>query len=222
VETRRDPEGTRDKVLRAALAEFSEKGLGGARVDEIALRAGVNKRMLYHYFGSKDDLFLAALENVYADIRTHEKSLDLENLSPVEAMRTLVIFTWDYFVANPHFITMLNSENLHRARHLKESSSIQAMHSPLIALLAGILLRGEAAGVFRAGVDPMELYISIASLGYFYLSNVHTLSTIFARDFGSQDERRRRRQHNVEVILGYLRPAADGQGTAPETRAGHP
>src|SRR5438552_5088748 len=116
---RRDPEATRERILRAAIGEFAAKGLGGARVDEIAERAGANKRMLYHYFGNKEDLFLAALESVYADIRRHELTLDLEHQEPLEAMRSLVIFTWDYFVANPHFITMLNSENLHRARHLR-------------------------------------------------------------------------------------------------------
>src|ERR687888_919087 len=101
---KRDPEATRERILRAAMAEFASKGLGGARVDEIAERAGANKRMLYHYFGNKEDLFLAALESVYADIRRHELTLALEHQEPLEAMRTLVIFTWDYFLANPHFI----------------------------------------------------------------------------------------------------------------------
>ena len=206
LETRRDPEATRDRILRAAVSEFSEKGLGGARVDEIAERAGANKRMLYHYFGNKEDLFLAALESVYADIRRHELTLDLEHQDPIEAMRSLVVFTWDYFVANPHFIPMLNSENLHRARHLARSDGIRAMHSPLIRLIAGILERGARAGKMRAGIDPMQLYISIAGLGYFYLANVHTLSTIFSRDFASPAERAERRGHIVEVILGYLRP----------------
>jgi AcrR family transcriptional regulator len=202
----RDPEATRERILRAAVAEFAAKGLGGARVDEIAERAGANKRMLYHYFGNKEDLFLAALETVYADIRRHELTLDLEHQAPADAMRALVVFTWEYFVQNPHFITMLNSENLHRARHLARSEGIRAMHSPLIRLIAGILERGAAAGTMRADVDPMQLYISIASLGYFYHSNIHTLSAIFGRDFASPAERARRCDHIVEVILGYLRP----------------
>jgi AcrR family transcriptional regulator len=206
IESKRDPDGTRERILRAAVAEFSSKGLGGARVDEIAARAGANKRMLYHYFGNKDDLFLAALESVYADIRHAELTLNLADLEPVEAMRALILFTWDYFLANPHFIPMLNSENLHRARHLARSSEIQAMHSPLIELLAGILARGAANGTMRTGVDPMQLYISIAALGYFYLSNIHTLSVIFSRDFQSEEEMARRRDHMLEVILGYLRP----------------
>jgi TetR/AcrR family transcriptional regulator len=205
-ESRRDPEATRERILRAAVAEFADKGLGGARVDEIADRAGANKRMLYHYFGNKEDLFLAALESVYADIRRHELTLELEHQEPVEAMRSLVVFTWDYFVENPHFITLLNSENLHRARHLVRSEGIRAMHSPLIRLIGGILERGVGAGAMRAGIDPMQLYISIASLGYFYHSNIHTLSAIFGRDFAAPAERERRREHIIEIILGYLRP----------------
>jgi AcrR family transcriptional regulator len=162
--------------------------------------------MLYHYFGNKEDLFLAALESVYADIRRHELTLDLEHQEAVEAMRSLVVFTWDYFVANPHFITLLNSENLHRARHLVRSEGIRAMHSPLIRLIGGIVERGRRAGTMRAGIDPMQLYISIASLGYFYHSNIHTLSAIFGRDFAAPSERERRREHIVEIVLGYLRP----------------
>jgi hypothetical protein len=119
-------------------------------------------------------------------------------------MRALVEFTFDYFTHNPTFITLLNSENLHRARHLKESRRIRAMHSPLIALIDGVLARGVAAGEMRDGVDPMQLYISIAGLGYFYHSNIHTLSTIFARDFASEGERMKRRAHMVDVVLGYL------------------
>jgi AcrR family transcriptional regulator len=203
---KRDPEGTRSRILRTAVAEFSDKGLDGARVDAIAARARINKRMLYHYFGNKEALYRAALECVYADIRDHERTLRLEDQAPLAAMRTLVTFTWDYFIENPRFLSMLNTENLHRARFLKGLSRIPAMHSPLVTLIAGILERGVAAGLFRRGVDPTQLYISIAALAYFYLSNVHTLSTVFSRDFRSAAERRRRRDHIVEVILGYLRP----------------
>lgn len=205
-EVRRDPQGTRARILRAAVVEFADKGLGGARVDQIAARAAANKRMLYHYFGNKEDLFLASLESVYEDIRAHERTLHLEDQPPLDAMRRLVTFTWDYFVANPHFISMLNTENLHRARYLRRSNRIQAMHSPLVALIASILERGAEQSVMRARVDATQLYISIAALAYFYLSNVYTLSTIFSRNFAAPAERARRRDHVVEVILGYLRP----------------
>ena len=211
LEGKRDPDSTRRRILGAAVAEFAEKGLGGARVDEIADRAGANKRMLYHYFGNKEELFLAALQSVYADIREAELGLDLENLPAVEAMERMVGFTFDYFVANPHFVTMLNTENLHRARHLARSAEIADMHSPLLRLLEGILARGRVEGTMRGGVDPMQLYVSIAGVCYFYFSNLHTLSTIFRRDFASVEERARRREHVIEVIVGYLRPT---DGTA--------
>lgn len=204
IEARRDPDATRTRILDAAVAEFAAKGLGGARVDEIAARAGANKRMLYHYFGNKDDLFRAVLESVYAEIRSAEQALDLGRLKPLEAMRALVEFTWDYVAERPEFVTLLNSENLHRARHLRKTGRIAAMHSPLIELLDGILKRGARDGVMRGGVDPMQLYISIAGLGYFYHSNIHTLSTIFLRDFASETERAARRGHIVDVVLGFL------------------
>jgi AcrR family transcriptional regulator len=203
---RRDPERTRSQILQAALVEFASKGLGGARVDEIAARARANKRMLYHYFGNKEDLYLAALELIYETIRAKERLLDLDHLPPEQAMRELVRLTWDHFVEHPEFLAMLNEENLHRARHLKRSKRIRELHSPLVQMIAGILARGRAAGLFRDGVDPVQLYISIASLGYFYLSNRWTLQTIFDRDLDGPEALDDRARHIAEVILGYLRP----------------
>ena len=200
----RDPERTRQKILAAATEEFARHGLGGARVDRIAARAGANKRMLYYYFRHKDNLFLASLERCYADIRAAERSLDLDHLEPRKALQRLVEFTWNYYLRHPEFLTLLNSENLHRARHLKRSRDIAAMHSPLIALLRDLLLRGERAGTFRKGVDPVQLYISIAALGYFYLSNRHTLSTIFERDLLAPKSKAERLKHMSELVLGYL------------------
>ena len=176
---RRDPARNRARILKAAVAEFARYGLGGARVDRIAARAGANKRMLYYYFGNKDDLFLAVLEDSYARIRSAERALHLTDLDPREAMRRLVEFTWNYYLGHPEFLTLLNSENLHRARHVRRSRNIVAMHSPFVAMIKQVLDRGARAGEFRRGVDPVQLYISIAALGYFYLSNRHTLSTIF-------------------------------------------
>ena len=167
----RDPERTRQRILGAALEEFSRYGLGGARVDRIARRAGANKRMLYYYFGDKDRLFLAALENRYAHIRNAERGLQLEHLAPREALRRLVRFTWRYFLEHPEFLTLLNSENLHKGRHLKGSKRVREMHSTLVETLRTVLRKGEAQGLFRKGVDPVQLYISIAGEGYFYLSN---------------------------------------------------
>jgi AcrR family transcriptional regulator len=203
---RRDPDGARRRILAAATNDFSARGFAGARIAEIAERAGVNKRMLYHYFGDKDALFLAVLENAYRAIRARERELDLEHLPPEEAMRRLVETTWDHYIEHPEFISLLNSENLHRARRLKQSATAREMHSPFAGMIAQILRRGEAAGVFRSGVDPVELYISIAGLGYFYLSNRFTLSVIFDRDLEAPAQLARRRAHMVEVVLGYLRP----------------
>lgn len=202
---RRAPERTREQILQAAIREFADKGLGGARVDAIAARAGANKRMLYHYFGGKADLFLAVLERIYDDIRHAETELHLEALDPVEAMRALVEFSFGYFIANPHFIPLLNSENLHRARHLKRSQRIREMHSPLVAMISRMLERGQAAGLFRRDVDPVQLYVSIAALGYFYFANMHTLSTIFGRDLAAPRRIAERKRHAVDVVLGYLR-----------------
>ena len=202
---RRNPARNQERILKAATEEFARFGLGGARVDRIAARAGANKRMLYYYYGNKEDLFLAVLEARYAHIRRAELGLHLLDLDPVQGMRRMVEFTWNYYLKHPEFLTLLNSENLHRARHLKRSRDIAAMHSPLIALLRDLLLRGERAGKFKKGVDPVQLYISIAALGYFYLSNRHTLSTIFERDLLAPKSKAERLKHMTELVLGYLR-----------------
>ena len=202
---RRNPARNQERILKAATEEFALYGLGGARVDRIAARAGANKRMLYYYYGNKEDLFLAVLEARYAHIRRAELGLHLLDLDPAQGMRRMVEFTWNYYLKHPEFLTLLNSENLHRARHLKRSRDIAAMHSPLIALLRDLLARGERAGAFKQGVDPVQLYISIAALGYFYLSNRHTLSTIFERDLLAPKQKAERLKHMTELVLGYLR-----------------
>jgi AcrR family transcriptional regulator len=201
----RDPDRTRRRILDAATAEFARAGLGGARVDRIAARSGANKRMLYYYFGSKEALFLAALEESYARIRSAERDLDLEHSDPREALRRLVDFTWRYFVENPEFMTLLNSENLHKGRHVKRSRRVREMHSPLVETLRAILRRGERAGLFRRGLDPVQLYISIAGEGYFYLSNRYTLSRIFGRDLMDRRALASRARHNADMILNAVR-----------------
>ena len=202
---KRDPAKNRGRILGAALEEFSRHGLGGARVDRIAARAGANKRMLYYYFGNKDALFLAALEASYAQIRSAELTLDLEHLDPRAALRRLVAFTWDYFLAHPEFMTLLNSENLHMGRHVARSRRVRQLHSPLVGMLRRILGRGERLGLFRRGVDPVQLYISIAGEGYFYLSNRYTLSRIFGRKLMTRAALATRARHNTRMILDALR-----------------
>jgi AcrR family transcriptional regulator len=201
----RNPGRSQERILQAATEEFARHGLGGARVDRIAARAGANKRMLYYYYGNKDALFLAVLESAYARIRSAERELRLADLDPEEAIRRLVTFTWDYYLAHPEFLTLLNSENLHRAAHLRRSQQVAAMHSPFIATIREVLRRGERSGRFRRGVDPVQLYISIAGLGYFYLGNLHTLSTIFRRPLLAPRQRAARLRHMNELVLGYLR-----------------
>ncbi|VTY39992.1 HTH-type transcriptional repressor NicS [Xylophilus ampelinus] len=205
VETRlRDADRSQAAILLAARDEFANHGLAGARVDRIAERADVNKRLIYYYFGSKDDLFLAVLERTYADIREAEQRLHLDEVEPVEAIRQLISFTWHYYLEHPEFITLLNSENLHKAVHLKRSDRIQEMNSPLVQLLDGILERGRREHLFHAGIDPIQLYISIASLCYFYLSNNPTLSAIFGRDLRAPKAMAQRLSHMTELVLGYV------------------
>ena len=201
----RDPERTRARILEAATEEFARFGLGGARVDRIARRAAANKRMLYYYFRDKDNLFLAALEGRYAHIRAAERALELEHLEPRAALKRLVEFTWRYFLEHPEFMTLLNSENLHKGRHVRRSRRVPEMHSPLVEMLRGILRRGERKGVFRTGIDPVQLYISIAGEGYFYLSNRYTLAQIFKRDLMSKSALAKRARHNATMILNAVR-----------------
>jgi len=200
----RDADRSQLAILASARDEFAARGLAGARMDSIAERAGLNKRLIYYYFGSKDDLFLAVLERVYADIRAAEQRLHLDEIEPVEAIRQLVSFTWHYYLEHPEFITLLNSENLHCASHLKRSERIQEMNSPLVQLLDTVLERGKKDNLFRAGVDPVQLYISIASLCYFYLSNNHTLSAIFGRDLRAPKAMAQRLSHMTDLVLGYV------------------
>ena len=202
--TKRDPEASKTAILVAATSEFAEHGFAGARIDRIADRAGVNKRMLYYYFGNKDDLFLAVLELTYVKIRSEEQKLHMSEVEPVEAIRRLVSFTWNYYLQNPEFIPLLNSENLLQAKHLKQSDKIRTLHSPFVLMLEEVLDRGQQEGVFRNDTDPVQLYISIAGLTYFYLSNQYTLSTIFDRNLKSQRSLAERLSHVTEVVLGYL------------------
>jgi AcrR family transcriptional regulator len=202
----RDPERTSASILAAAVAEFTEKGYAGARIDAIAERSGANKRMIYHYFGDKDGLYMAVLESAYVGIRSAEAELHLADLEPVAAIERLVGFTWDYFIAHPEFLSILSAENLHRAKFLKKSKRILQLHSPLVSMISDVLKRGAERGEFRNDADPVYVYVSIASLGIFYLSNRWTLSTIFTRDLTAQPEIRAWGRHIAAVILGYLRP----------------
>ena len=203
---RRNPAATRQKLLAAARREFAASGLAGARVDEIAARAGVNKQLVYHYFGDKDALYLAVLEWVYEEIRAQERKLNLEGLPPERAIRKLIESSFDHLAAHPDFIVLLNDENRGGARHVRGSRRLEAMHSPLVSMVDTILKQGVRAGTFRRGVDPVHLYISIAGLSYFFFSNTPTLSAIFGKDLSSPAAKRARRKHVVDLVLQALRP----------------
>jgi AcrR family transcriptional regulator len=200
----RDPEQSRARILQAARTEFAQHGLGGARVDRIAQLAGINKRMLYHYFGNKDDLFCAVLEANYTHKRDSERALALESEEPREAIRKLVTLTWNYYLEHPEFLRLLNSANLNQAQHVQASTQVRKMRTPFVNMIGAILEKGVAQGVFRTGVDPAQLYISIAGLSYFYLSNQHTLSAIFGRSLLSPRAKKERLVHMADMVLSYL------------------
>lgn len=200
----RDADRSQQTILNAARDEFHEHGLGGARVDRIAERAMVDKRLIYYYFKNKDQLFQAVLEDAYRGIREAEQQLHLQDLTPAAALRALTTFTWDYYLAHPEFMTLLNSANLHRARHLEGSTRARSLNTPLMQTLGEVLERGRRDGSFRGGVDPMQLYISIAGLSYFYLGNQHTLAAIFGRNLMTPKARAERLSHMCDVILGYV------------------
>ena len=197
----RDAEATRARILDAAKKEFAKNGLGGARVDDISENAKANKRMIYHYFGNKEGLFQTVLENAYVDIRSAEQKLNLDHLEPKVALERLVRFTWDYYLKNPEFISLVNSENLHRAKHLKKSEVVKVYNRKFVSMVDNILTRGVAAGIFRAGIDPVQLNITIAAIGYYYLTNRFTGSIVFERDLMAKDALEERLSFNIDTIL---------------------
>jgi AcrR family transcriptional regulator len=197
----RDAEATRRRVLAAAKSEFARLGSAGARVAAIAVRARANKQLIYHYFGSKENLYLAVLERAYGEIREAESRLEVEHLRPVAALKKLVEFTWSYYLENPEFLALVNNENLHKAAHLKRSRVIEQIHGPFRARLAAILARGVRAGVFRRGVDADQLNLTIAAVGYYYLTNRHTNTIIYEADLMAPPALARRLAFNVETVL---------------------
>jgi TetR/AcrR family transcriptional regulator len=203
---RRDPAASRGALMAAAVAEFARKGFAGARVDEIAAAAGLNKQLVYHYFGSKQGLYLAALESVYVEIREKERMLSLGELEPMEAMAQLVGFSFDYLTEHPEFIALLADENRNKGAHILQSEKLRKMHTPFIDMLNATLASGVRSGVFRDDFDAVNLYISVAGISYFFFSNNHTLSAIFGRKLGSRAALAQRRRHVIAFTLNALRP----------------
>ncbi|MEY4751822.1 MAG: hypothetical protein RIQ60_4036 [Pseudomonadota bacterium] len=200
-----DPEATRANILEVATAEFSAKGLAGARIDEIAALTRTSKRMIYYYFGNKEGLYIAVLEEAYRRMRHIEASLHLEDLAPEQALRTLVAFTCDYQLANPDFIRLVMNENMHRGEYLAQSRTIAELNVPAIAGLRSVYERGVAQGLFRPGIDPVDLHMSISALSVFNVANRHTFSLIFQRDLESAGAVAARRESIVEMIVRFVR-----------------
>jgi AcrR family transcriptional regulator len=209
----RDPDGTKARILEAAKREFAKLGFGGARVDSIAARAKANKRMIYHYFSSKEELFTAVLQDAYLAIRAAERKLSLESLAPEAALESLVRFTWKYYLANPEFLTFVNSENLHKARHLKKAHDINREYPRFVEIVQGIIDRGVAKGVFRPDIDAVQLNITIAAINYYYLTNRYTGSIIYDRDLMANERLEERLEFNVDTIRRLVR-ADPGPPTA--------
>ncbi len=205
----RDPEKKTRMILKAARREFARAGFDGARVDTIAEKSKISKGLIYHHFRSKDVLFQAVLEQLYVELSEVNKELYLEDFEPEAGVQRLTEHTYDYFARQPEFITLVNTENLMKAQHLKKSKAVGESFEPLRKSLADLLSRGANQGIFRSDVDPTDLYISIVGLGYFFLSNRHTLGIVFDTNLNSADAVKSRRAHIIDVILGYLRNTSE-------------
>ena len=201
---RHDAEAARADILAAALSEFAEHGYGGARIDRIATVSGMSKPMIYSYFGDKDQLYTAALREAYVQIRDGERTLNMSDLTPRDAIRALVGFTLDHFIEKPWFVSMLNTENLRGGSTIREIADLTEIQSHLVNEIGIILKRGAAEGTFREGVDPVELYITVASLCYFPVANRHTLKSVFERDISDPAQLELRRGLITDMVLAGL------------------
>jgi len=206
VTEKHDAADKQQRILQAARAEFAEKGFDGARVDSIAARARANKQLIYYYFTNKDVLFTQVLEAAYRDIREQEAALELEGLPANQAILKLVEFTWHYYLKNPEFIRLLNSENQLKARHLKTSGATVEINQSWIRITEHLLARGWAEGTVRRGIDVMQLNINISALGFFYLINQSTLSILYQKDLGEQAALDERLRVMKECIAAWITP----------------
>jgi AcrR family transcriptional regulator len=200
-----DPEETRRNIIEAATREFAEKGYGGARVDAIAARTRTSKRMIYYYFGGKEGLYLAVLEEAYAGIRRAEATLDLERLEPEAALRTLTAFTFDYYESHPEFVRLVMNENIMDARHMARSRAIGRLNVAVLDVLRRLIARGRREGMFRSGLDPLELHMTISALGIFNVANRATFSTIFERDMRSPRALATRRRQIADIVIRHVK-----------------
>ena len=201
---RPDAERTKADILKVARAEFAEHGLAGGRVDAIAARTQTTKRMIYYYFGSKEGLYLAVLEQAYREIREREAKLDLVALTPAEAMRRLVELTIDHHEESPDFIRLVSIENIHYARYLKQSETIRTLNNTALSTLSDIVARGRAEGVFTRDVEIADLHLLISAVGFYRVSNRHSFAALFDRDVGSDNARARHKEMLLAAVFGVL------------------
>ncbi len=210
----RDAARTRAKILQAATQEFSAKGYSGGRTEQIARRAKSNIRMLYHYYGSKDGLYLGVLEEVLGQLRQHELEWDFSKVAPLEGIVQMFDLIDGHFSAHPELRNLLAFENLNKAAHLKRSARIPEMSSPVLKLIGSLLQRGEAAGTFRTGIDPLHLYVAMVSLSYYAKSHAHTLSRIFGRDLLAPDWQQAHNAQTHQMLIAYLTPSPSPSNTS--------
>ncbi|MDH1265954.1 MULTISPECIES: TetR family transcriptional regulator [unclassified Pseudomonas] len=200
-----NPEKTRESILQAAITEFVQYGLSGARVDAIAERTQTSKRMIYYYFASKELLYMAVLEKLYGDIRRTENTLHLAELDPVDAICRLVEFTFDHHDHNVDFVRIVSIENIHHGEHITQSEVIPTLNNSVLQAIADILRRGEEDGTFRSGLDPLDVHMLISSFCFYRVSNRHTFGTIFQIDLSDDAVRQRHKQVICESVLRYMR-----------------
>jgi AcrR family transcriptional regulator len=203
----RDKERTRSELLKVATEEFAREGYSGARVDEIAARTRTTKRMIYYYFGGKEQLYVAVLEQAYNGIRSVEQGLDLAHLSPVEALRTLSDFTFDYDDQHRDFVRLVSVENVHEAEHMRSSAELAGLNSPVIVLIQGILDRGWEEGVFVRDVSAMEVHVMMSALCFFRVANRPSIKAIFGYDMTAPPARKRHRTIISDMLITWLQSA---------------
>jgi AcrR family transcriptional regulator len=198
------PEANKASILAAAIDEFAARGFKGASMDAIAARTHTTRALINYYFGSKEKLYIAVLEQVYAEIREAEGTLDLDHLEPVAAMRRIVEFTYQYYVAHEYFVRIVVAENQAKGRHFRKSKAMRTLNRPIIDRLSGVLARGQASGQFRRDVDPVEIHKTMAALGMFNVTNKYTFGSIFQREMGAKGDVGARRDMVIDLILSYL------------------
>ena len=203
--SRPDGKRVRRNIIDAARALFAEKGYSGAKVGEIVIRARTTKPMIYYYFGSKERLFAAVLEDVYAGMRKIEGSLQLAELPALEAMRKVIEVTFDYHAKNSEWVRLVSIANIHYAKHILASKTIASKNSAIIELMGSLLRRGIKEGVFRKDVDPIHIHLLIISLSFYRVSNRHTWRVIFKRDLESAKDAKLQKKMTVDAVLTYLR-----------------